>query len=369
MQLTEEHGVARTTRKANLLKSAWLLAPLWLVGCASTDAKKSGDGFGAFGQSTSSEPSWSEKLAAPFKGAAGGNRTATANDNDALSLSKPPNKKNPDLIVAIAQMHERAGKLDEAESQYKKALKLQPKHLGALMGYAHLQDRRNKLDAAAKLYHTAITAHPKEAAPQNDLGLCYHRRGMLPESQAALTKAVELAPDKKLYRNNLATVLVEQGQMDAALAQLTAAHGQAAGHYNLGYLLAKKGDRSRALGQFQQAATLDPTLAAAQQWVAKLSPSTNDAGPKLAGPSIATPVPSVAQRIETVREPAPNVDIALPPEPGVGPRYLRSNPDTTGQQGSTDRWTAPPAAVRYPNQQTSGYTGTAALPPTPDQLR
>ena len=50
----------------------------------------------------------------------------TANDGDQLSLSKKPNKKNPDLIVAIAQMQERSGKLEAAEKQYQKALKIQP---------------------------------------------------------------------------------------------------------------------------------------------------------------------------------------------------------------------------------------------------
>ena len=360
--------MGRTVRSADWCKAAqlWLLAPLVIAGCASTDASKSGSGMQSLGGSTTtSQSSWTDKLTAPFKpgGGATGNRTATANDNDQLSLSNHPNKKNPELIVAIAQMHERAGKFDEAEKHYQKALKLQPKHLGALVGYAHLQDRRNKLEEATTLYQRALVAHPKEAAVQNDLGLCYHRRGMLSEAHAALVQAVALAPERKLYRNNLATVFVEQGQFDAALSELMTAHGQAAGHYNLGYLLAKKGDEARALTHFQQAATLDPTLAAAHQWVAKLSPQTPNTSPALAAPATqGAPVPSVAQRYPIVTEVVgpPKVEYAAPPQPADAP---------DAQGGGSDRWSAPPSGVRYPNQQTSGFSGAAPLPPTPEQMR
>jgi tetratricopeptide (TPR) repeat protein len=186
---------------------------------------------------------------------------------------------------------------------------------------------------------------------------------LLKESQSSLTKAVELAPDRKLYRNNLATVYVEQGQLDLALAELTAAHGQAAGHYNLGYLLAKKGDREAALSHFQQAAAFDPTLAAAQQWVAKLSP------PAATSPAFeAATTPHVAQRnVIMYSTPPATQQLPMPPQPGTAPG--NSQPSQGSSQGAvTNPWAAPPSAVRYPNQQ-SNYSGAAALPPTPDQVR
>lgn len=349
------------------------LAPCLLAGCAATDGKKSGDGLQALsGNTAEPKQSWTAKLTAPFKADANGNRTATANDNDALSLSKQPNKKNPDLIVAMAQMQERAGKIELAEKEYQRALKIAPKHLGALLGYAHLHDRRNKMDEATKLYQRAVAAHPDEAAVHNDLGLCYHRRGMLPEAQASLSKAIELAPDRKLYRNNLASVLVERGQYDVALSQMTAAHGAAAGHYNMGYLMSKKGDNQRALAHFQQAAAIDPTLKAAQQWVAKLSAPGSATGPMLTGP--------------TSTAPGLDATSSIPQGMSAGPRYpeFSSPASTTGQLGvppkpadigtaafnkPTNIWSSPPAAVRYPNQTTSAYQGTAALPPTPEQMR
>ena len=372
--------MGRQARKAVWWKvvGPWLLSPLVFAGCATTDAQKSGDGFQSLGSSSANpEPTWTDKLTAPFKASADAgagamnNRQATANDSDSLSISKQPDKKNPELIVAIAQMHERSGKLDEAERQYQKAIKLHPKHLGALVGYAHLQDRRSKLDEATKLYGKAIAAHPSEAAVHNDLGLCYHRRGMLQESQASLVKAVELAPDRKLYRNNLATVYVEQGQADLALGELTAAHGQAAGHYNLGYLLAKKGDPTRALAHFQQAAAYDPTMQAAHQWVAKLSPPAPANGPSFAAPVLQSQTaPRVAQRYPVIKvETAAEAQLPIAPQPGNAIRYPQTlSPQSNSLNAVPNPWAAPPSAVRYPDQQ-SGYSGTAAVPPTPGQSR
>lgn len=353
-----------------------LLAAFSLAGCASTEAAKPGEGFHVFGKQPAPQSnSWVDKLTAPFTGSGSAlassqdNRAATANDSDALSLSKKPDKKDPELRIALAQMHERAGSFDKAEAEYKKALKLEPGHLDALMAYAHFQDRRQKLDHAVELYQKAIAAHPGEAGIYNDLGLCLHRNGKLNEANAALRKAVAMAPERKLYRNNLAALLVEQGQYDGAIEQLVAAHGQAAGHYNLGYLLTKKGNSQLALRHFQQAAMLDPTLVAARQWVARLTPQPAPQ-PQIAATNALPQVEHVAQRYQPVQQPAIATQQALPmpPQPGTSPTYLQ-----TGTAGSYDAaaydFSSVPSGVRYPNQQTSGSTGPAALPPSPRQYR
>ncbi len=116
-----------------------LLTAFSLSGCASTDAAKPGQGFHVLGESSNPSSSWVDKLTAPFKDSTSGlasaqdNRAATANDSDALSLARKPDKKDPQLRIALAQMHERAGNFDKAEAEYKKALKLEPGYLDALM--------------------------------------------------------------------------------------------------------------------------------------------------------------------------------------------------------------------------------------------
>ena len=57
------------------------------------------------------------------------------------------------------------------------------------------------------------------------------------------------------------------------------------GHYNLAYLLEQKADHKAALTHFQVAAQKDPSLLAAQQWVARLSTPAGQAGVQYAAAS------------------------------------------------------------------------------------
>jgi Flp pilus assembly protein TadD len=209
--------------------------------------------------------------------------------------SPPPNgKAGPGVFVAMAQLHERNERYDDAEAQFKKALDLDPNHLGALMGYARMQDRRNNLEQATKLYQRAAKRYPKNPSVHNDLGLCYHRRGQFDQATRSLKRAIELDGKNKLYHDNLASVYVDQGKTKEALAELVTAHGDAIGHYNLGFLLEQKQSHDKALVHFRKAAETDPSLAAAQEWVARLSPEPRMPG---AGTQIAArPLPVVNQR-------------------------------------------------------------------------
>lgn len=186
-------------------------------------------------------------------------------------IESPSGKPGPGVFVAAAQMHESSGNFAEAEANYRKALDMDPNHVDSLVGYARLEDRQGNFEAATKFYQRAIKKHPKNASVRNDLGLCYHRRGMMNDATRELKKAVELDGDNKLYRNNLAAAFVEQGKYKDATAQLVAAHGKSVGNYNMGYLLTQRKDNAAALQYFQAAAEADPKLAAAQEWIARLS--------------------------------------------------------------------------------------------------
>jgi len=219
---------------------------------------------------------------------------------DPVSLAGPSGKPTPDLLVAMADMQEKAGNVDQATKHYDAALKQNPKHADALVGLAHLLDRQGKLKEATEKYQLAVKHHPRDARAWNDLGLCLARQKKLPESVATLTKATELEPKKQLYRNNLATVLAETGRNDDALAQLTAAHGPAVAHYNLGYLLYQKGNKTLAAHHFSQAATLDPAFTAAQNW-ARVAVAEATEAP--AQPQIASGGPAAAPQRALVSQP------------------------------------------------------------------
>jgi len=264
-------------RKALLISFALTgLGPVLVAGCAGKSttgtpvAKKSSfsewPGVSTVAGMFKKDPK--KPVAAPF-----------SMGDEGISLTGKKTKPTPELMVAWAKMQEHAGKLDDAETNYKEALKIAPNHLPALVGYAHLLDRQNKMEEATALYKQAIDKHPREASAHNDLGLCYARRGMMTESIVSLSKAVELQPNKKLYRNNIATVLVEQNRATEALDHLAAGEQPAVANFNLACLLHQKGKTSQAAIYFARAAEIDPSLVAAREWADKLA-ATN-ASPRL----------------------------------------------------------------------------------------
>jgi Tfp pilus assembly protein PilF len=243
--------------------AAAALAPALVAGCTSTAMQSN---------STFPKQSWTEKVTSGFK--SGTSKMAAMvspqSDEKSESIFTPKKKPSPGPYVALAELQEQQGNIAGAEEQLKKALSIDPNHLGALLAYAHLEDRQRNFQAAERYYQKALKKHGKNASVHNDMGLCYHRHNKLFEANKSLAKAVELDPDSKLYRANLAAVLVDQGKNSEALEQLVHAHGHPVGHYNLGYLLMQKKDTAAALQHFQEAARQDPTFNEARQWVAQL---------------------------------------------------------------------------------------------------
>lgn len=187
---------------------------------------------------------------------------------DATRLDAPAKKVGPEVYIAAARMLENQSKFDEAEEQYQKALKAAPTDLNTLIGLARLYDRQGNTAQAMQYYERAVKAHGKSAVVHNDLGLCYARQKQLDKSVHSLAKAVELQPENARYRNNLATVLVEAGRTGEALAHLSRTNSEAVAHYNVGYLLHKRGQQGEAVQHLQHAISLDPSLTPAREMLA-----------------------------------------------------------------------------------------------------
>jgi len=107
----------------------------------------------------------------------------------------------------------------------------------------------------------------------NDLGMIYARQGMFDASLGVLSQAVQIDPANQRYRNNIAIVLIDAGRPDEAFGHLADVHGEAAAHYNLGYLLARRNMNDLAAGHLQQALAMNPQLAPARQLLDSLAAS------------------------------------------------------------------------------------------------
>jgi hypothetical protein len=209
-----------------------------------------------------------------------------------------------------------------------------------------LKDVMNQPEEALKLYREAVKKHPKEPAVYNNLAVHYVQRGMIVEAIEAARRAVDLRPHEARYRNNLAALLVETGSTQEAFRQLRAVYEEPVAHYDLGFLLYKRGLKAAALQEFTIALTLSPGMALARQWVERLSRERGESGPAMAGmmppqgpfPAGAGPNPN-CQRDAVL--PAPMAP--LPPQLAAPPQYAAPPPQYVAPQ----QYVAPP---RYPSQ-------------------
>jgi len=190
--------------------------------------------------------------------------------NDPISLASDPGPLGSEVFVSAAVLYEQQGKFAEAAAQYQKALERDPRSRVALIGYGRLLHREGKLEEAIGTYRRALTVRGHDAVVLNDLGLCHARRGEMQLAVQALSAAVQLDPQSALYRNNIATTLVEMGQADDALHHLRAVHDPAGAHYNLGYLLLRRGETTLAADHFRLALRENPAMPQAAQMLAHL---------------------------------------------------------------------------------------------------
>ena len=181
-------------------------------------------------------------------------------------------KSAPNLHLQAARLYQSQNNLPQAVSHYRQALAASPRDTKILLSMARLYDRQGEWQRAESLYVQASEIEPQNTTALNDLALCYARQKKLDAAIWTLRQAVELDPESPRYRNNLASVMTEAGHVDQALQQLAAVLEPADAHYNVGYLLARKGSRDQAEFFLNRALELDPSMAEARDVLRSLRP-------------------------------------------------------------------------------------------------
>lgn len=296
---------------------------------------------------------------------------AEASDPTSLSSEAKP---SPGLYFATARLSEQSGNPKKAEEYYRRALQLDSRHYESLFGLARLLDRQGRLKEATEYYRRAAQVRPNSPGVFNDLGICFARRQMPAESLGALRQAIALSPSSPLYRHNIATVLVQMGESDAALEQLRAVHDEATAHYNLGYLLQKKGDRQTATAHFAQALRVRPNFAEARAWLDALG----GAPPSPASVGSGDEPAEEPQRVASRRESAGRPQFSLPKvkpfwslfekesdaEDEEGASRATSSSPAPQAQGRTSSQPSPDRAQRGPAAEARRSIPAAPLPPS-----
>lgn len=121
---------------------------------------------------------------------------------------------------------------------------------------------KGKLDEAITHYREALRLMPDYADGHNNLGIALFRKGETTQAMQHFTEALKLKPNHSEAHYNLATLLAAQGRGDEARRHfsehLEIRPDHADAHYNLGLVLGKAGEFEEASRHFAEALRIKP---------------------------------------------------------------------------------------------------------------
>ena len=168
----------------------------------------------------------------------------------------------PEAHLNLGLLKTRRQQLSEAETEYRTALRLDPKFVPALVNLADLDRQRGLDKEGAELLRTAIAIEPNNAAIKHSLGLLLVRQRNLTEALPLLRDAAALDPDNARYAYVYAVALNSTGSTAEAKALLERTHKQHPTDRNvlLGLIAFERdsGDVASAITHAQELTALEP---------------------------------------------------------------------------------------------------------------
>jgi tetratricopeptide (TPR) repeat protein len=136
---------------------------------------------------------------------------------DALA-AKPDEKLY--AIFLRGELYDRQKMYDKAESEFRKALAIDPQNAAVLnyLGYM-LADRGEKLPEALKLIRQAVDLEPQNGAYLDSLGWVYFKSGQYQQAEENLRKANERMNTDPTVHDHLGEVYEKTGNLKMAVAQ------------------------------------------------------------------------------------------------------------------------------------------------------
>jgi tetratricopeptide (TPR) repeat protein len=124
------------------------------------------------------------------------------------------------VVFMRGAMYEKLKRYDDAETEFRKVLALNPGNASALnyLGYM-LADRNVRLSEAQQLIQKALDRDPNNGAYLDSLGWVYYRMGKLEEAEQTLRRALERFPRDPTIHDHLGDVCFRQGRLKEAIVQ------------------------------------------------------------------------------------------------------------------------------------------------------
>ena len=193
---------------------------------------------------------------------------------------KATSRQQFQVHIDFGRVFETQGNLEAAIHEYQDALTVvENKRRGPFRSadeaVAHRRiggamDRLGRFAQAETHYKKALKLSPKDTKIWNDAGYSYYLQGRWADSERALKTALRLAPEDERVRTNLGLTLAALGRTQEALPLLSQSNGEAIGHANLGYLLAATGQLDLARQQYETALAQRPDLTVARHALAQI---------------------------------------------------------------------------------------------------
>ena len=146
----------------------------------------------------------------------------------------------------------------EAEINFQKALKLNPKLWRTHNFLGNIYDFQKKFEAAARAYESALAIKPDNGLLYNNLGVSYMLAGKFKKATRAFNRAIDLKYTKSKVYNNLGMAYANLGQYSSALQAFKQGGGEARAYNNLGCIYLKRGMFEEAVRCFEKAIEIEP---------------------------------------------------------------------------------------------------------------
>lgn len=139
--------------------------------------------------------------------------------DDAALFGSEPVTENSRLRYNRGRLAREAGRFDDAASEYRRAIELNPRSVEALVNLAEVEASVGRFDEQFALLRRAVDVAPQNGIALTALGAAHERRGHPTEALAHYERAVLFDPTLGIARRRYATILLQAGRHEDALAQ------------------------------------------------------------------------------------------------------------------------------------------------------
>jgi tetratricopeptide (TPR) repeat protein len=183
-------------------------------------------------------------------------------------------KINADTWFAAGQLQESQGNLNPAIEHYKKVLKQNDEHHGALYRLGVLYATTRQYPEAIATWKKYINVTHHSAVGYSNLGFCHELSGDPAEAERAYMTGIERDSDSAPCRINYGLMLARHGRVDEGIAQMKPVLSEAEIHFNIGSIHEGQGRTELARTEYAKALELDPKFRDASVRLRKLESVT-----------------------------------------------------------------------------------------------